>query len=138
MASDKNSQEFMRRAIEEAKKARAKGEVPIGAIIVKKAKALSVGHNQVEEFNDATLHAEIIAIRRASKKLKNWRLTGSTLYVTLEPCDMCMTAIKISRIDRVIFGSYRDNKPAMKVDSEGGLLKDETDKLLKSFFKGLR
>ena len=84
-----------------AKKAYKKGEVPVGAIVVKDGKILAKAYNMVEKDRNATLHAEILVIKKASKKLKNWRLNGCEMYVTLEPCDMCAGAIKLSRISKV-------------------------------------
>lgn len=96
---------FMKEAIIEAKKAEKRGEVPIGAVIVKGEKIVSRGYNRREKSKNALHHAEIIAINKACKKLKDWRLTGCTLYVTLEPCPMCSGAIVNSRLDKVVYGA---------------------------------
>lgn len=129
---------WMSTAIEQAKKAKEENEVPIGAIIVKNNKIIGAGYNQVESTNDATQHAEIVAIKKASKNLKNWRLKDCIMYVTLEPCEMCLTAIKLARINEVIFGSDRNYVAVPDIKLTGGCLKKETDLLLTSFFKTIR
>ncbi|SFL96003.1 tRNA(adenine34) deaminase [Pelosinus propionicus DSM 13327] len=92
-------------ALEEAQKAYMIGEVPIGAVLVLDGQVVAAGHNMRESWYDATAHAEMIAIREACQKLKRWRLTGLTLYVTIEPCPMCAGALVMSRIDRLVYGS---------------------------------
>ena len=138
----------MRRALELAKS--VTGEIPVGAVIVKDDKIISEGINQKEKNNDVTSHAEIIAIREAENKLKNWRLEDCDLYVTLEPCPMCAWAIINSRIKNVYFGSYDPNYGALgsKIDLRkiansdlkvyGGIMETECDELLKQFFADLR
>ena len=96
---------WMRHALTEAHLALKKGEVPVGAVVVFENKIIGRGHNQVEGLNDPTAHAEIIAIGAASNYLNSWRLSGASLYVTLEPCAMCAGALVLGRIDRLIFGS---------------------------------
>jgi tRNA(adenine34) deaminase len=128
----------MKLALKAAAKAKSSGEVPIGAVIVRNGNVISTGYNQVEEFHDATLHAEIIAIRRASKKLGNWRLTGCTIYVTLQPCEMCLAALRLARIDKIVFGSFRKNMRVTSPNSIGGIMREQTDRLLSNFFKELR
>lgn len=142
---------FMRQAIKRAKKAASIGEVPIGAVIVKDNKIISSGYNKREKKNNSLLHAEIIAINRACKKLDAWRLEDCTLYVTLEPCPMCAGAVINSRIKRVVFGGY-DSKAGVygsvfniadyafnhKYEVTGGVLKEECTALLSDFFKQLR
>ena len=98
-------EKFMRIALKEAQKAGAADEVPVGAVIVKDGKILARAHNEKEKRNCALYHAEILALRRAAKKVGNWWLEGCTLYVTLEPCAMCAGALVNSRIDRVVYGA---------------------------------
>ena len=145
-------EKFMKEALKEAEKAYKKLEVPVGAVIVKDGKIIARGHNQKETKTDTTKHAEIIAIQKASKKLKAWRLLDCEMYVTLEPCAMCAGAIINSRIKKVYIGT-KDNKTGAvgsvlnlfedfkfnhKVESEIGLMQDECEKILKQFFKELR
>lgn len=143
---------FMKIAISEAKKAFKKGEVPVGAVVVLADKVISKAHNKVESNLDPTAHAEIIAIKKATKKLKNWRLTGATIYVTKEPCVMCAGAIVFSRLQRLVYGCDDPKKGAVRniyqilsddrlnhqVDVFSGLLGDECSMLLKDFFQILR
>lgn len=98
--------DFMEIALEEAQKSFEKGEVPVGAIIVKDNKIIGRGHNLKETLKDTTMHAEIIAIKEASKAIENWRLTGCEMYVTLEPCMMCIGAILHSRISKLHIGTF--------------------------------
>ena len=97
-------EEYMKLAIEEAKKAATLGEVPIGAVIVVNDEVVATGHNMRETWNDATAHAEVIAIQNACKKLQGWRLENATMYVTMEPCPMCAGAIFMSRMKRLVYG----------------------------------
>ena len=101
-----NTIDFMKIAKEEAQKAKLKGEVPIGAVIVKDGVVISKAYNVKELMKDVTAHAEILAIREASKVLGDWRLTGCEMYVTLEPCPMCASAISQSRISKVYIGTF--------------------------------
>lgn len=112
---------------------RGDDEVPVCALIVKDNELLSIATNKVESHNDSTAHAEILAIREASKVLNNWRLNDCILYVTLEPCSMCLGAIKNSRISKVVFGAYDTNKEN-EVEVIGGILELESAKFLKDFF----
>lgn len=96
---------FMKKALEEARKAYLKEEVPVGAVIVKNDEIISCAHNLRETLNDPTAHAEILAIRQAAEKLNNWRLTGCEMYVTLEPCPMCAGAIFQSRLKKIFIGT---------------------------------
>ncbi len=142
----------MEQALKEAKKAYKKLEVPVGAVIVKDGKIIARGYNQKETKTDTTKHAEILAIQKASKKLKSWRLIDCEMYVTLEPCSMCAGAIINSRIKKVYIGTMDEKTGAVgsklnlfedytfnhKVDFEKGILKEECEKLLKQFFKELR
>ncbi|WP_243372743.1 tRNA adenosine(34) deaminase TadA [Geotalea sp. SG265] len=106
MAQERDDAFWMGKAIAQAEKAAARGEVPIGAVIVRDGKIIARGHNLREGKQDPAAHAELIAIRRAAKKTTNWRLLGATLYVTLEPCLMCMGAILLARVEKVVFGCY--------------------------------
>lgn len=110
-----------------------KNEVPVCALVVKDSKLISIATNKVETHNDPTAHAEILAIREASNVLGSWRLSGCILYVTLEPCSMCLGAIKNSRISKVVFGAYDTNKEN-EVEVIGGILELESAKFLKDFF----
>ena len=103
---EKSHDYWMTRAIAEARKAEAKDEVPIGCVIVRDGRIIARGHNLRETTQDPAAHAELIAIRKAARKLGSWRLLNCTLYVTLEPCTMCMGAIILSRIPTVVFGCY--------------------------------
>ena len=143
---------FMKEALKEAKKAYDKLEIPVGAVIVKDGKIIARAHNQKETKCDTTNHAEILAIQKASKKLNSWRLIDCEMYVTLEPCSMCAGAIINSRIKKVyigtmdektgavgsVFNLFNDYKFNHKVDFETGILKNECEDILKSFFKELR
>ena len=143
---------FMKEAIKEAKKAYGKLEVPIGAVIVKDGKIIARGHNQKEEKADTTMHAEIIAIKKASKKIGAWRLNGCEMYITLEPCPMCAGAIINARLDKIYIGTMDEKTGACgsvlnllenftfnhKVEIQTGILQKECEELLKKFFKELR
>ena len=133
------NEKYMEIAYLEAKKAYKKMEVPVGAVIVKDNKVISKAHNLMETKNDCTKHAEIIAIKKASKKLKNWRLIDCDLYVTLEPCEMCKGAISLSRIKNVYFSVKKEDKKTK--DTCNYIFKSDNNKcleLLKSFFSKLR
>lgn len=131
---------YMEIAISEAKKARKSGEVPVGAVIVKNDKVIAKAHNLVEKKHNCLLHAELVAIKKASKKLKNWRLLDCTMYVTLEPCKMCKNAISLSRISKVIYSSDSNNK--IKIDNNNYFkcekYKNVTDNIIQMFFKNKR
>lgn len=143
---------FMRMAIEEAKKALAMGEIPVGAVVVKDDEVIGAGHNLREKGKNPILHAEIEAISRAAETLGDWRLGGCELYVTLEPCVMCSGAIINARMDRVIFGAYDPEYGAAggridlfarhffgsTAEVIGGVLEDECAALLNDFFKTVR
>lgn len=143
---------YMKEALKEAEKAYKKLEIPVGAIIVKDGVIIARGHNQKENKKDTTKHAEIIAIQKASKKLKGWRLTDCEMYVTLEPCSMCAGAIINSRIKKVyigandektgavgsVFNLFTDYKFNHTVEFEKEILKDDCEKIIKKFFKYLR
>ena len=142
-----SDEKYMSIALDEAKKAYDEGEVPVGAIIVKNGEIISVAHNNREATNDATGHAETLAIRKACEIIGSWRLEDCELYVTLEPCPMCMGAIINSRIKRVVFGAKDakagacgsvidltaypfNHKPAI----EYGVMQDECASILSDFF----
>jgi len=146
-----NDKKYMKMAIKEAKKAASKNEVPIGAIIVRDNKVIAKAHNIREKTNKATGHAEIIAIEKANKKIKSWRLDSCTLYVTIEPCPMCAGAIIQSRIRNVVYGA-RDLKSGAhesvinlfnhqwnhKVQVKNGVLEEECGEIVTQFFKKVR
>lgn len=131
---------FMTRALELARRAQDEGEVPIGAVVVLNGEIAGEGWNRPIAASDPTAHAEIQAMRAAAQKLKNYRLTGATLYVTLEPCDMCVGAMFHARISRVIFGATDPKKLVLKnnVTLQGGVLAQECGALLSSFFAARR
>lgn len=145
-------EKFMKEALKEAKKAYDKGEIPVGAVIVKDNKIIARGHNLKELSNDTTNHAEIIAIRKASKKLQAWRLLDCEMYVTLEPCCMCTGAIINSRIKKLYIGTMdtktgacgsklnllQDYKFNHIVELETGIMQEECEYILKEFFRKLR
>ena len=147
-----NKEKYMKEALKEAKKAYSKMEIPVGAIIVKDGKIISRAYNQKETKYDTTKHAEILAIQKASKKLKSWRLIDCEMYVTLEPCSMCAGAIINSRIKKVyigttdektgavgsVFNLFKDYKFNHIVEFETGILQYECESMLKQFFKELR
>ena len=140
---------FMEQALKQAYKAFLKNEVPIGAVIVKNNKIIGVGYNKRNKSKLATRHAEIIAIEKACKKNKDWRLENCEMYVTAIPCPMCAGAIVNSRIKTVYFGATNENSEIFcnimsnsylnhKTNFEGGLLEKECSDILKKFFKNKR
>ena len=154
MPGDERAQDlmFMRMALEEAARAPAFGEVPIAALIVQDSQILARAHNRRELWQDPTAHAEIIAIRAAATTLGTWRLTDTTLYATVEPCSMCIGAIILARIPRVVFGAWDPkggacgsvfdltNEPRLnhRIEVLGGLLEQESHTLIQQFFRQLR
>ena len=130
----------MRRALELAKRAAREGEVPIGALVVLDEEIVGEGWNRPISASDPTAHAEIQALRAASAQLKNYRLTGATLYVTLEPCDMCVGAMFHARVARAVYGATDPKKLVLKnkVAIEGGVLASECGALLSGFFAAKR
>ena len=146
------NEQFMKIAINEALKALKKDEVPIGACIVKDGKVIAKAHNLTEKKQIATLHAEVIAINKACKKLKSWRLDGCEIYVTAEPCSMCAGAICNARIKAVYFGAYEPKSgcaeslyPVLKANGlnhscefVGGIEREFCSNLLKDYFKSKR
>lgn len=147
-----NKEKFMKEALKQARQAYNKLEVPVGAVIVKDGKIIARAYNQKEYKNDSTNHAEILAIKKASKKLNSWRLIDCEMYVTLEPCSMCAGALIQSRIKKVYIGALdlktgacgsvlnllHDYKFNHFVEIEHGVLKDECENILKDFFVKLR
>lgn len=145
-------EKFMKQAIKEAQKAFLKDEVPIGAVLVKDGKIIARGHNNRESKFDPTGHAEIIAIRKAAKKIKSWRLEDTTLYVTIEPCSMCAGALIWSRVNRVVYGAKEPKGGALESsynlyaqknlnhypDVTSGVLEAECASLMTTFFKKKR
>lgn len=144
---------FMNLAYQEALKALDEGEVPIGAIIVRDAQIIGRGYNRIEQLSDATAHAEIIAISAASNSSASWRLNGCTMYVTLEPCLMCLGAIMQSRIETIVYGASDPRFGAIDTRSYRndveqayrwfptiipGVLKNECSILITNFFSELR
>lgn len=130
----------MRRALELARRAQDEGEVPIGALVVLKNEVLGEGWNRPIEANDPTAHAEINALRSAAKRQGNYRLTGATLYVTLEPCEMCMGAMFHARVARLVYGATDPKKLVLKssMTVERGLLAEECGEILSKFFAAKR
>ena len=130
----------MRRALALAKHAQSEGEVPIGAVVVLDGEVIGEGWNRPIASSDPTWHAEIHALRSAASAKKNYRLTGATLYVTLEPCEMCVGAMFHARIDRVVFGASDPKKLVLKNQTqlEGGVLAAECGQLLSAFFAARR
>lgn len=146
-----NTMEFMKQALALAEQGGHLGEVPVGAVIVKDGEVVASAHNEREMLPDATAHAEVLAIRRACAALGTNRLTGCTLYVTLEPCPMCAGALVNARIDRVVFGAYDARGGAcgsmMRIQKyplyhmpafEGGVMERECSDILTAFFKQKR
>jgi tRNA(adenine34) deaminase len=154
MTTEVQSQDiiFMRAALTEAANAVAIGEVPIAALVVQQEKILAKSHNYREAWQDPTAHAEILVIREAAKSLGSWRLTDTTLYVTVEPCAMCLGAIILARVPRLVFGAYDPkagacgsvldftNEPRLnhRIEMIRGLLEEESQTLLQQFFRKLR
>lgn len=145
-------EEFMQEALREAEKALSIGEVPIGAVIEKDGVIIGRGHNMTETSKDPTAHAEILAIREAAEKLGGWRLLGCRMYVTTEPCSMCAGATVLARIHKVFIGTpdpktgacgslmniMQDERLNHYVQIETGIMQQECEKIMKSFFRKLR
>ena len=148
----RTDEDFMREALGEAQKALEEDEVPIGAIVVKDGEILARAHNQREQFNDPTAHAELIATRLAAAKLNSWRLLDTTVYVTVEPCPMCAGALVLARVKRLVFGAkdpkagaagtlmnlLDDARLNHQVEVTSGVLEEECKKLLSTFFSQFR
>jgi len=145
-------QQYMRLALEQARKAGDKGEVPVGAVVVCEGQVVGAGHNEKETLADPTAHAEIASIRLAARRLGRWRLSGCVIYVTLEPCPMCMGALLQARLDRLVFGCpdpkagaaltlyqmANDSRLNHRIAVEPGVLGEESSLLLKEFFRNRR
>ena len=142
----------MRAALVEADAAAESGEVPVGAVVVAGGEVIATGHNRSETDNDPSAHAEIVALREAARKTGNYRLTDATVYVTLEPCAMCMGALVQARIERLVFGAYDPKAGAAgsaidlsdspsfnhRFEINGGVLAEDCGSLLRAFFESKR
>ena len=143
---------FMKMALEQAEEAGQKGEVPVGAVLVKGDRVLAKGHNRCIELRDPTAHAEVMVLRKGGEVLENYRLNNTTMYVTVEPCPMCISAMMHGRIARLVFGTPEPKFGAVqskfrlpegrgfnhKLKVEQGILQKECGEVLKSFFKRKR
>jgi tRNA(adenine34) deaminase len=149
---DAADERWMREALEEARSALESGEVPVGAVVVRGGEIIARGHNEVEGRGTATAHAEMIAIEEASGRTGDWRLEGCSLYVTSEPCHMCLGALYLARADRVVYGARQPRSGACgsagnlhdadlhghRLVVKGGVLEEECLLLLQEFFTRLR
>lgn len=147
-----DDEKWMREALAEAERAAAIGEVPVGAVVVFGDEVVGRGHNRREIDGDPLAHAELIAIREAARRMKSWRLSGATLYATLEPCAMCAGALVNSRVDRLVFGAAdpkagycgslgdipRDARLNHRLEVVAGVLAEECGEVLRGFFRALR
>ena len=145
-------EKWMNLALLQAKKAESEGEVPIGAVLVKDGLLVAKAHNQPISKNDASAHAEIQLIRKAGQIIKNYRLVNTTIYITLEPCPMCLSAIMNARISRIIYGAHNfktgtcgsdidlinDKNFTHEIQTKGGILEVKCSNLLKKFFQSKR
>ena len=153
MIRDQKADEgYMRMALEQAEEAGRKGEVPVGAILVKGDRVIAKDHNRCIELSDPTAHAEVLVLRKGGKELGNYRLNDTTMYVTSEPCAMCVSALMHGRISRLVFGAHEPKSGAIesrfrlldsngfnhKVKVEQGVLEKECAEILKLFFKEKR
>jgi tRNA(adenine34) deaminase len=148
----KQDETYMKVAIEQAKIAAENGDVPIGCVIVHNGLIIGRAYNQREQLQDPTAHAEIIALTQAAAALESWRLTGCTMYVTLEPCPMCAGAIVLARIERLVYGCddpktgavkslyniVQDKRLNHQIEVESGILTEDCSRLLQDFFKRRR
>ena len=144
--------QFMQQALDQAKLAAIAGEVPVGAVLVRDGKVISTGFNQPITNSDPSAHAEMMAIRAAAQDEANYRLPGTTLYVTLEPCTMCAGAMLHARVDRVVFGAsdpktgaagsvlnvFSEKQINHQTQVEGGIMSEECGQILRNFFKERR
>lgn len=147
-----NDEEFMREALAEAEGARENGEVPVGALVILDGNVIARGRNAVIRSSDPTAHAEIVALRGAAQAVGNYRLTGATMYSTIEPCAMCAGALVHARIARLVYGAKDPKAGAVEthfgicttdflnhqVSVKGGILEDECRRVLQSFFRDRR
>jgi len=145
-------EQYVQKAIEQAKIAQENGDVPIGAVIVYQNQIVGKAYNQREQLKDPTAHAEIIALTQAAAALQSWRLTGCTMYVTLEPCPMCAGALVLARVDRLVYGCddpktgackslyniVQDERLNHRVEVASGVLTEDCSKLLQDFFQHRR
>jgi len=152
MAPVMDHERWMREALLEAQAAAAEGEIPVGAVVVAQGRVVGRGRNLKETLNDPTAHAEILAMRTAGRTLGGWRLTGTTLYCTLEPCSMCAGAMVNARVERLVFGVHDPKTGAAgsvydlvrspwlnhRIEVIPGVLADEIAELMRGFFQGLR
>lgn len=150
--TENTHEKFMKIALQEARKARAREEVPIGAVIVKNERVLARAHNLKESRQLPAAHAEMLAVKTAAQKLKSWRLEGCTMYVTLEPCIMCAGALLQARMEKLVFGAEDPKSGAVKslynllederlnhqVKIISGIYAEQSSRMLKNFFAGLR
>ena len=144
--------DFMRRALELAREARLRGEVPVGAVVVLDGAIIGEGFNQPIGAHDATAHAEIVALREAGRKVGNYRLTGAVLYVTIEPCQMCVGAMIHARIARLVYGTREPKAGAIesamrahehpslnhRLEVQGGVMEAECREVMQAFFRDRR
>jgi tRNA(adenine34) deaminase len=152
MVDPEFDEKMMRLALEEARKAELAGEVPIGAVVLHEGRVVAQASNRTVTENDPTAHAEMVALRAAAQESGNYRLTGTTLYVTLEPCAMCAGAMVLARIDRLVYGADDPKGGAVRtffgvlehpglnhrVEVRGGVLADESAAILQAFFAARR
>ncbi len=145
-------EKYMKMALVEAEKAGQKGEIPVGAILLKGDRVLAKDHNRCIELSDPTAHAEVLVLRKGGKILKNYRLTDAVMYVTVEPCPMCVSAMVHGRISRLVFGSLEPKHGAVesrfrllnndglnhKVKVDRGILEEECAEILRAFFRERR
>jgi tRNA(adenine34) deaminase len=149
---DLSDERWMQVALQEARSAAEEGEVPVGCVVVQSGRIVGRGHNRTEGLKDPTAHAEVIALSAASSTLGNWRLTGATVYCTIEPCLMCSGALVLARPDRVVFGARdprsgclgstydiaKDDRFNHRLSVTAGVCSDEAGLLMKAFFRGRR
>ncbi len=145
---EKTDEYFMSLALNESKKCKKFCDVPVGAVVVKEGKVISTGYNKKEKQRSAVAHAEIVAIHKASRKLKNFRLDDCVVYVTKEPCLMCMGALLSARVKKIVFGAYDRKYPTHqlatnnnfnhKCEIVGGVMQVECESMLSTFFEDLR